>query len=216
MGKPRKLASTFVVAYALLSAFASDCVAQGIMEQFRSVTEVYPIPETIAGDTTRNGLLMIDASMTRAAGGYTLDGAAIATDAVPGEEILAGSFSVRGVFLPRSASTAVFANLTPGTYRIIRMRFSNGNGSVVVNPDDLSVEVRSGEVSYLGRLVASQRMFSTQINYAINADPEREALAWRQVLAKFGETPWTPVVQARLEALASPTSEEHPSTTPSN
>lgn len=215
MGKPRKLTSTFVVACALLSAFASDVSAQGIREHFRAMTEVYPIPEAIAGDTTQNGLLMIDASMTRAAGSYTLEGAAIAPEGAPDEEILAGSFSVRGGLLPRSASTAVFANLTPGTYRIIRMRFSNVNGSVVVNPDDLLVEVRAGEVSYLGRLAASQRMFTTQINYAINADPEREALAWRQVLAKFGETPWTPIVQTRLDALDGAASEAA-SAAPSN
>jgi hypothetical protein len=217
MRKPRTLASIFFAA--LLAATASDASAQAVRDYFRAMTEVYQVPETIAGDTTQTGLLLIDASMTRAIGGYSLDGAVIVEAATPDAELRVGSFSVRGGILPQTASTAVFANLPPGMYRIVRMRFSGGNQFAVVTPapeDGLSIEVRAGEATYLGKLVASQRMFSRQINYAVTADPEREAVTLRRVLARFGDTPWTPIIQARLDTLANPVAEEAPPAPPPN
>jgi hypothetical protein len=165
--------------------------------------EYYPAGRTLVGDPTQNGLLMVDASLSLPMRHLPLNVVAISEAATPNETVLAGAHYVR-LFPPKFSGAVVFANLRPGRYSIRRLRFSSGHETAWYEPPpetDLSIEVRAGEVSYLGKILVTQRFLPALLRFEIVEDRPRELEAWRQVLEKFGITPWTPLIEARVNAL---------------
>jgi hypothetical protein len=193
---------------------ADDCLAQSFMDRLRSnwnaMQETYPTPDALAGDPASTGLLLVEGYFTWAGGRDDLEGVAIVGADAPDHRILAGAVSWRMI---GGRTAAPFVGLAPGVYSIQRLKFSGGGDTRIMDAPEtpeLAVEVRAGELSYIGQVHASQRMFSTTINIEVANDRARELEAWRHVLERYRSSAWAPLIEARVARLsAAAPSEAH-------
>lgn len=172
-----------------------------------AIGDYYPWPDDLAGDPTQTGLLMIEASMKQPLLKIDFEGAAIVNAISPKKAVFSGSFFMGGFWsevFGKSSGTAVFANLSPGRYRIQKLKFSRSGQWIVVWPPQIkefTVEVKAGEVSYVGRVLASTSFRSTRVKLGLKRNRQREAEAWKNVLEKYRGSPWTPIIEEHVISL---------------
>ena len=194
-----------VVCICACAILISGC---GLMRKIKETNEElsinYPSPEHLNFDPETTGIMLIDAKFKRGLiSTMSIDGAAIINIDYPDQLILSGSFKTGG-FLSGMSKFAVFANLVPGRYRIVKIKLSSGSDkSVLFMPltQDLEIEIVAGKPVYHGRIVAKVKMFSRKIKIEVEYSQKREAECWEKVVDKYKESPWNQKINERIKIL---------------
>lgn len=175
----------------------SCAVTEQIQKNYQEAAESYPAPGSLGANVNETGLLVVDAVMKKALNTMPLTGVAIANVSDPGDEILSGSFKTGG-FLSQLSGVVVFPNLSPGTYRIVKVRTENVNmweTTFLPGTAEFEVEIAAGTPVYFGQIAIRHPVGSTERQIAVNYDGERESLAWQMVAERYQGSEWLPAIE---------------------
>ena len=199
---PVKPLTTLCIA-AVLSLIHGCAVTEQMQRNFQEASEAYYAPEQLNGDPQETGLLLIDAVTEKLFNTMPLSGVAISNIDTPATPILVGSFKKGGI-LSQLSGVVVVPNLQPGTYRIIKINTQNANmweAFPLPANKPFEVQVRRGQLSYLGQIHVKHPVGTTNREVSILHDKRREAEAWSMVVDKYGGSPWSDAITARIKEL---------------
>jgi hypothetical protein len=170
-----------------------------MQDNYRESMQTYPVPDRLAGKPADSGLLLIHAVSKKALNTLPLSGVAIAPVEDATAMILAGSFKSGGL-LSQPSGVVVFDALSPGRYRVVRIRTENVNmWETVELPSDADYEFerRPGSLVYLGQIEVRHPVGTATRTFTFNRNADREAAAWKMVLNRYPDSDWTSALGER-------------------
>jgi len=187
----------------LLSAVAlsGDAASATFREMLQQSVEDYPSPTSLTHEPG-TGLLLVDGVIKAAWSTMTLDGVVVVNTSLPDKEILSGTIRTRG--LRRSDGIVIFANLEPGTYRMVRIKASNVNQwrvQPVPESPEFEIKIEPDRVYYIGQIVAQVKIGSRNATFRTAWTKEREAIAWKQTIDAYPDSPWLAALNERSNML---------------
>lgn len=194
-------------AFALLFLVLSALVMVGgcaVGEQFqRNVQESmesYPPPKDLGCDKGK-GLLLVDAVSSKPGNTLSLLGAAIVNTNDPGKTILSGAFKTGGPLSPTSG-VVIFPNLTPGTYKILKIHMWNVNmweTLYVPTTKEFEITIEPDKAYYFGQISAHQKFGSIERSIEVKLNPDRKIKSWGKVIEKFPDSSCLPIIREQIE-----------------
>jgi len=200
-GTNRSPYTSRVVVLVLAVALSGDAASATFREMLKQSVEDYPSPTALTHEPG-TGILLVDGVIKAAWSTMTLDGVVVVNTSLPDKEILSGTIRTRG--LRRSDGIVIFANLEPGTYRLVRIKASNVNQwrvQPVPESPEFEIKIEPDHVYYIGQIVAQLKMGSRNATFRTDWTKEREAIAWKQTIDAYPDSPWLATLNERLSTL---------------
>jgi hypothetical protein len=177
---------TRLAVLSLCFVLSACAVGEAMQADMRERLQEYPSVREWACEPGR-AQLVIDATGSTPAGGFTIETAVIESSGAPTSAVHAGAVSAVGVFNSWKR-VVLFANLSPGVYKVRRLRLSNLNGwlaAPVPDSDDFTVTLEPNKLFYLGRIVLEQKFGSPTRTIRLSPDGESRSAAFAILKERF-------------------------------
>ncbi len=165
----------------------------------RELDVIYPkLPKRLDTDPAVSSLVLVDIDLKGIIRLNAVDGVALVAGGEGGEVTRAAEMK---------DGLVMFHGLAPGTYSLRFIKLSTGIATVVLEKPPavlIDVNVKRGDVSYLGTVVVSKRFGPKSPEFEFVYDAGREGEAWQTFKEKYKESPWTVLADRRILALRSP------------
>jgi hypothetical protein len=179
----------------LVGGVLAACAAGDALKalQGESITQ-YPAVEawTCAPDRAQ---LVLDARGATGFGPFSLEGAVIARTDMPATPVYARAVNAKR--FGSWDSVGLFADLPPGTYRVVQLRLVRPNAVMTVPvpmpttvPDKFTVTLAPGQLAYLGQVVFEEKPgLPARRSMDLVADPARQRVASTILKDRFPTSP---------------------------
>jgi hypothetical protein len=177
-------------------------VGEQFQKNIQESKESYPPPKDLNCEKDK-GLLLVDAITSRPGNTLSLIGAAIINTNDPGKVILSGAFKTGGL-LSQTSGVVVFPNLTPGTYKILKIHMWNVNmweTLYMPTTTEFEIKIEPDKAYYFGQISAHQKFGgSVDRKIEVKFSLDRKTKSWGKVIEKFPDSPCLPIIQKHLES----------------
>lgn len=203
-----RMVCTVLLPFFLLFVLASCSQIKEIAQDAYDASEEYPpAPRNLDASPDETGLLLVYAEMLEKGllwdHDVDLDAVSIVRVEDPEKPIIVSDFSYRLV---------VFHDLDPGIYLINSLIGSkdeeNDAGEKetiyiekkISDLPDASVKIEAGAAVYVGKLTyMNDSYFRQKWVMSIDRAAEHELHAWEELHSKYKDSPWTPLIQAKID-----------------